>query len=316
MNINHLIEYIYLAETLSFKQTADYFYVSRSVISRHLAALEEVLGVKLVERGNQSVSLTEAGKVFHREAQTILRAYANAIDRTREVGKATEKTVHIGYLKNAARPVIVRFARFMSHEHPDIQLEMTCMSYGELRHALEDAAVDVALAINVHPSISRNYRSTPIYEDRFYAIASKEHPLAARTQGITIGEVLEEKLLLPDSFAYAGLSDLIDKLVEPKGRSAVREYYSDVDMLYFKVQTEGYVAFSSGLNNAMFGDQLAVIPITSIDSSFKVSAFYNDGFVGELFDACRKGFESCHNAMKAWENVPADVIGFCMLDSN
>ena len=83
MNINHLIEFMYLAETLSFKRTADYFYVSRSVISRHLATLEDTLGVRLLDRGNQSVKLTEAGKVFYGEVKTVLRAYADAVDHTR-----------------------------------------------------------------------------------------------------------------------------------------------------------------------------------------------------------------------------------------
>ena len=89
MNIDHLIEFVYLAETLSFKRTADYFYVNRSVISRHLAALEETLGVKLLDRGNQSVSLTEAGEVFYQEVKVLLKAYADAVDHAREAGNAT-----------------------------------------------------------------------------------------------------------------------------------------------------------------------------------------------------------------------------------
>ena len=89
MNINHLIEFIYLAETLSFKRTADYFYVSRSVISRHLSALEATLGVKLLDRGNQSVKLTEAGEVFYKEVKVLLKSYADAVDHAREAGHAT-----------------------------------------------------------------------------------------------------------------------------------------------------------------------------------------------------------------------------------
>lgn len=89
MNIDHLIEFLYLAETLSFKRTADYFYVSRSVISRHLAALEDSLGVKLVDRGNQSVKLTEAGEVFSKEVCVMLKSYADAVDHAREAGHAS-----------------------------------------------------------------------------------------------------------------------------------------------------------------------------------------------------------------------------------
>ena len=313
MNINHLIEFVYLAETLSFKRTADYFYVSRSVISRHLAALEDMLGVKLFERGNQSVQLTEAGKVFQHEAQAVLRAYANAVDRTREAGASTSRTVRIGYLKNAARPILVQFIRFMNHEHPEVHLDLACMEYSELRHAMEDGSVDIALAVNVDPSISRNYRSTAIYTDRFFAVMSKDHPLASHEDGIEISELPEEKLLLPDSFVFAGLSELIDELVNSKTQVAAREYYRDVDMLYLKVQAEGYIAFSSGLNNAMFGNNLAIVPVKGIDSSFTVSAFYNDGLPEESFRACRKGFESCRKSMrKSSDSDGGGSIGFSL----
>lgn len=313
MNVNNLIEFVYLAETLSFKRTAEYFYVSRSVISRHLAALEDVIGVKLVNRGNQSVQLTEAGKVFYREAQTVLRAYANAVDRTREVGNANDRIVHIGYLKNAARPVIVRFVRYMHHEHPNVRLDMTCMEYGELRRAMDEGGVDIALAVNVDPRISRNYRSTPIYSDRFYAVMSKDHPLAGRADGVSVDELPQNKLLLPDSFVYAGLSELVDELVDSRSRAAAREYYRDIDMLYLKVQTEDYIAFSSSLNNAMFGDRLAIIPITGIDTTFHVSAFYSDDLPAVAYEACRKGFESCQAAMKTWDaSQEADAPGFSM----
>ena len=313
VEINHLIEFIYLAETLSFKRTADYFYVSRSVISRHLAALEETLGVKLVERGGHSARLTEAGKVFHREAQNVLRSYANAVDRTREAGNVMNPTVHIGYLKNAARPVIVQFVRFMRHEHPSLPLEMTCMEYSELRRAMDEGSVDIALAVNVDSRISRNYRSTLIYTDQFYAVMSKDHPLASHVNGIDISELPEERLLLPDSFIFAGLSELIDKIVEEKSQIKAREYFGDIDLLYLKVQAEGYVAFSSGLNNAMFGDQFAVVPVIGVDTTFSVSAFYSDNLPEKAYQACREGFESCRDAMKDWSALQGkSPIGFSL----
>ncbi len=313
MNINQLIEFIYLAETLSFKRTADYFYVSRSVISRHLASLEEVIGVKLVDRGNQSVQLTEAGKVFYREAQSVLRAYATAIDRTREAGSMNSRIVRIGYLKNAARPVIVRFVRFMNHEHPEIHLDITCMEHGELRRALEDGSVDIAIGMNIDPRLSRNYRSTLLYTDHFFAIMSKDHPLSTRVDGVPFCELLNEKLLLPDSFSYAGLGELIDELLDSsKTKGTTRAYYEDVDTLFLKVQAEGYVAFSSGLNNVMFGDGLAIVAITGIDSSFSVSAFYGEDLPETSYQACCRAFESCHASMKSWDSSSESAIGFSL----
>lgn len=312
METAHLEEFVYLAETLSFKLTAEHFYVSRSVISRHLAALEETLGAKLVERSNHVVELTEIGEAFYREAKAVLRDVDRAVERVREIQQSQTRVVRVGYLRNAARPVIVFLSRYMRENHPDLTLSLSCMEYNELRHAMEDGVVDVALAVNVNPAISRNYRSTLIYQDRFYAVMSKEHPLAAR-ESVSLEDLPDERLLLPDSFVYAGLSDLIDGLVESQTRLVARAYYSDIDMLYLKVQTEGYVAFSSSMNNAMFGDNLAIVPVIGVDSTFSVSAFYSDALDDVTFVQCREGFEACRDTMAAKASAGgASPVGISM----
>lgn len=98
-----------------------------------------------------------------------------------------------------------------------------------------------------------------------------------------------------------------------KSQVKAREYYADLDLLYLKVQAEGYVAFSSGLNNSMFGDQFAVVPITGIDTTFSVSAFYSDSLPEKAYQACREGFESCRDAMKDWNaSQGSSPIGFSL----
>ena len=311
MELSHLKEFVYLANSLSFKRTAEHFYVSRSVISRHIAGLEESLGVRLVDRGGQGVQLTEVGEEFYRDVLVLLRAYATALEHVRESQVSHTPIVRIGYLRNAARPVIVRFVRYMTEHYPDIHLSMTCMEYGELRRAMEDGAVDVALAVNVSPEVSRNYRSTRIYTDRFSLVMSADLPQAGQVEGVDLADIPEDKLLVPDSFAYAGLSEIVDGLIEGKTQLLARAYYSDLDMLYLKVQTEGFVAFSSGLNNVIFGDQIAVLPIRDVDTSFTVSAFYRHELEEDLFHACRMAFEHCRDAMKNWKSEKSQgCIGY------
>ena len=178
METTHLEEFVYLAETLNFKQAAEHFFVSRSVISRHLAALEDAVGAKLIERGGRSVKLTEEGEVFYRDARVILRDCASALEHVEEVRSTNANVVRIGYLRNAARPVIVYFVRYMQKKHPGLRLALSCMEYNELRRAIEDGTVDIAIGVNVSPEISRHYRSTHIYTDRFFIVMSKDNPIA------------------------------------------------------------------------------------------------------------------------------------------
>ena len=305
METTHLEEFVYLAETLNFKQAAEHFFVSRSVISRHLAALEDAVGAKLIERGGRSMKLTEEGEVFYRDARVILRDCASALEHVEEVRSTNANVVRIGYLRNAARPVIVYFVRYMQKKHPGLRLVLSCKEYSELRRAIEDGTVDIAIGVNVSPEISRHYRSTRIYNDRFYIVMSKDNPLAktVNASGLCLKDLPNDKLLMPDSFVFSGLSEFIERLMakqyqDQQTRSFVREFYSDIDMLYLKVQAEDYVALSSGMNNSMFGDSLLIVPINDLDARFTVSAFYRDGLDSPAASMCRRGFEACRDEIK------------------
>ena len=55
------------------------------------------------------------------------------------------------------------------------------------------------------------------------------------------------------------------------------------------------------MNNAMFGDRLAIVPVLGIDTRFSVSAFYRNGFTGAAFSACWEAFEACHASMPEYD---------------
>lgn len=300
MDIKYIDEFLYIAETLSFKQTAEHFYVSRSVISRHISALEAAVGVRLLERDSHAVRLTRAGEVFQREAQMLSRAWQMAIERTRQADDGDYVLVRIGYLRNAARPVLAHFVRAMEGFHPDVKLSLACMDHRELVQAIADQAVDIALAVNVDAKLSRNYRFTPIYHDHFTVVCAKDHPLAAKAEGITLDDLYDQTLLLPDSFVYGRTAEFIRDLTDEETMHVSRSSYSDADMLTLKVETEGVLAFSSTRNNEIFHDRLAVLPLLGIDTGFNVSAFYREGFEDGAYDACREVFEWCHDSMCTW----------------
>lgn len=300
MEIRCIDEFLYIAETLSFRKTANHFYVSRSVISRHISALEDAVGVRLLDRDSHAVRLTKAGEVFYREAQTIARDWSVALERTRQAGVGDYTLVRVGYLRNAARPVLAHFVRAMQAFHPDVKLSLVCMDHNDLVAAIAERTVDIALAVNIDAKLSRNYRFTPIYHDHFTIVCAKDHPLASKTDGVGLGDLYDQTVLLPDSYVYGRTSDHIRDLVSEETMHVSRSSYSDADMLTLKVETEGVLAFSSTMNNEIFRGRLAVLPLFDMDTAFCVSAFYHDDFEGAGFDACREVFEWCHDNMCDW----------------
>jgi DNA-binding transcriptional LysR family regulator len=66
--------FIVIARTGSMSRAATQLHLSRSVVSRQLARLEEDLGVRLVQRTTRRLSLTEVGELVLRQAELAERA--------------------------------------------------------------------------------------------------------------------------------------------------------------------------------------------------------------------------------------------------
>ena len=267
MNFEYLDEFVHLARSLSFRRTAEHFFVSRSVISRHMAALEESLGALLFVRDTHGVELTDAGEVFLQEARSLLRGWELAQERVRSVSGTGDKLVRIGYLRNGARPFLVRFVNSMAKEHPSIRLSLLCMKYGELRQALEEHGVDVAIGMNVDSSISSDYRSTPIYRDHFVIACNRANPLASMASGITVDDLRDQRLLIPDSYMSSGLAEGIRPFVDDETLAEAEELYMDMDLLYLKLRTENCIAFVSDMNASMFDGRFRSFPYVTWTSA-------------------------------------------------
>lgn len=73
INLKQLEAFVATAEFSSFTKAAEVMYLTQSTVSSHISALEENLGVRLIQRSaRQRVSLTREGELVYREARDIL----------------------------------------------------------------------------------------------------------------------------------------------------------------------------------------------------------------------------------------------------
>ena len=73
INLKQLEAFVATAEFSSFTKAAEVLYLTQSTVSSHISALEETLGLRLIQRSaRQRVSLTKEGTLVYREAKDIL----------------------------------------------------------------------------------------------------------------------------------------------------------------------------------------------------------------------------------------------------
>lgn len=70
--------FVTVVERGSFVAAAEPLQLSKAAVSRHVAALEERLGVRLLQRTTRRLSLTEEGRLFYARARDILESLDDA----------------------------------------------------------------------------------------------------------------------------------------------------------------------------------------------------------------------------------------------
>ncbi len=87
MTIDQIRYFLELSVTLNYSQAAEHLYVSQPSLSRQIQNLEDDIGIKLVNRNRQSVSLTPAGIAFKKEFSRILMEMDYALEKVQNAGK-------------------------------------------------------------------------------------------------------------------------------------------------------------------------------------------------------------------------------------
>ena len=73
MNINHLYYFVEAVKLSSINKAAKSLFITQSSLSGALTALEKELGLKLIYRTYNGISLTKEGKVVFEDAVNILK---------------------------------------------------------------------------------------------------------------------------------------------------------------------------------------------------------------------------------------------------
>jgi DNA-binding transcriptional LysR family regulator len=114
-----------VVESKSFTRAAEIHGLARPAVSRAIAALEERVGCRLLNRTTRQISLTEAAERFYEGCVRILddldALEADVASQTREPGGVLRLVAHTTAAINRLVPLIARFKR----DHPKVALDVT-----------------------------------------------------------------------------------------------------------------------------------------------------------------------------------------------
>jgi DNA-binding transcriptional LysR family regulator len=113
-----------VADHQSFTKAATQYYISQTAITQQIHALEESIGIELIDRSTRPISLTVGGKIFLAEARAILKHMDMAVWRTREATTGLVGHLRVGFTKGYEQSDLPRRLREFHREFPNILI--TC----------------------------------------------------------------------------------------------------------------------------------------------------------------------------------------------
>jgi len=123
IELRHLRYFVAVAEDLHFGKAANRLGISQPPLSQQILALEREIGARLFERSNRRVELTNAGKLFLKEAHEVLERVENAAVRAERIHRGQLGEVKIGFFGSA--PFVEGFQKLIFDfrtKHADVDL--------------------------------------------------------------------------------------------------------------------------------------------------------------------------------------------------
>ncbi len=193
IDVKPLRYFVALAEALHFGRAAAQLHISQPPLSRQLAALEESIGVMLIERSPQKVTLTAAGHQFYADAKSILALLAQAEKNAQAAEKGSTGTLTIGFTMCAAYSVVPRYTRTYSATYPEVQLNLREVVSHDLAAEILNGCIDAAIMFPISPT--RDLLTRTIVSEPLCVALPLSHPMASATK-IHISELAGEAFVM------------------------------------------------------------------------------------------------------------------------
>ena len=195
MKLRHLRSFAYVAETLSFSIAASRCFVTQSAISKHIKALEDELGCKLLIRTSHSIMLTENGEALLPRAKEILKLAEDCKEHINALNNCMTGELRIG-VGSFIAPYIRMAALIFMERYPNVRVNAEFSKATSLNRLLRDHILDLAFTMN-EAYTNEGIESQPCIPFSICAIMRNTHPLA-RKDKVTYDDLLKHGVIMPD----------------------------------------------------------------------------------------------------------------------
>jgi DNA-binding transcriptional LysR family regulator len=195
LTLKQLRYFIAAAETGQISHAAMEMNISQSAVTAGIQGLESTLGVKLLSRSAQGVSVTPEGARFLARARGIMAAVEDATrgplgEETRITGR-----LRLGVTYTVAGYFMSRHYAAFRRGYPGITLELTELPRAAIENALVDGGLDLAVMLTSNLANHEDLDAETLFRSRRRLWLPSDHPLLA-APGVPLSDIAREPYVM------------------------------------------------------------------------------------------------------------------------
>ncbi len=203
-----------VARELSFTKAARLLHIAQPPLSRQIKMLEDELGVALFERLGRGIQLTDAGRYFLDQTETMTQRLEETVNATRRIGRNERTWFGVGFVPSTLyghMPAVIRELRQMNSQVEIGLVEMTTLQQFD---ALKSGRIDIGVGRII---LNDDEIERLVLTDESLVVALPiSHPLAKKNS-LRLQDILNEPLILYPARPRPSYADHVLDLYKQKG---------------------------------------------------------------------------------------------------
>lgn len=226
MELRQLRYFAAVARERNFTRAAEQLHIAQPPLSRQIQALEDELGLRLIERGSRPVRLTDAGRLFYEQAVQVLERIEEMTRMTVRLRDAAGIRLAVGFVASTLYGKLPEVIRRYRAARPGVEVALIELTSFEQVAALKDGRIDVGFGrIQFDdPALDRLL----LRNEKLIAALPTKHPLLARAGPLRLADLAACPLIVypkapRPSYADQVLALFRDAGLKPPAVHEVRE---------------------------------------------------------------------------------------------
>ncbi|MFA8327225.1 pca operon transcription factor PcaQ [Burkholderia ubonensis] len=179
VKFRHLQCFLAVAQLGGVQKAAESLSITQPAVSKTIAELESILGVRLFERSRQGARPTREAQLFMPHANACVLALRQGVGLLAHDGGGAAATLEIGMLPTVAASLAPALMKALAARWPRVVVRLATAANADLLERLKAGAIECAIGRLSEPERMVGLAFEQLYNEPLVAVVRAGHPLMA-----------------------------------------------------------------------------------------------------------------------------------------